>query len=314
MAEWETFFRENPPPRDHAASLERICRFCAGHQSSGRRVVLVTSGGTTVPFERNTVRFLDNFSAGTRGATSAEKFAAHGYAVIFLHRLTSLRPFARHLSGNFLDLLEERPDGGIEVRPGEATDVVRKHLRAYASAKRNDLLLEIAFTKLSDYLWLLRAACEGLAPLGASAMLYLAAAVADFYIPGGSLPEHKLQSSEGAPNISLELVPKMLSPLVKFWVPEAFVVSFKLETDPSLLIPKAERALATYRHRLVVGNLLDTRKKRVVIVSGPGEAEEIVLTDDEMENGVEIEERIVANVTGRHDEAISLSSRCCPSV
>lgn len=37
-------------------------------------VVLVTSGGTTVPLERNCVRFLDNFSQGTRGALSAEAF------------------------------------------------------------------------------------------------------------------------------------------------------------------------------------------------------------------------------------------------
>ena len=30
------------------------------------------SGGTTVPLESRTVRFIDNFSVGTRGATSAE--------------------------------------------------------------------------------------------------------------------------------------------------------------------------------------------------------------------------------------------------
>ena len=35
-------------------------------------VVLVTSGGTTVPLEKNTVRFIDNFSRGERGAASAE--------------------------------------------------------------------------------------------------------------------------------------------------------------------------------------------------------------------------------------------------
>jgi len=33
---------------------------------------VVQSGGTTVPLERETVRFLDNFSSGTRGAISAE--------------------------------------------------------------------------------------------------------------------------------------------------------------------------------------------------------------------------------------------------
>ena len=33
---------------------------------------LSQSGGTTMPLEHNTVRFVDNFSAGTRGASSAE--------------------------------------------------------------------------------------------------------------------------------------------------------------------------------------------------------------------------------------------------
>ncbi len=45
------------------------------------------SGGTTVPMEHNTVRFVDNFSAGTRGSASAEYFLASGYPVIFLYRL-----------------------------------------------------------------------------------------------------------------------------------------------------------------------------------------------------------------------------------
>eukprot|EP00965_Chrysotila_dentata_P180710 5964983-Pleurochrysis_carterae.AAC.2 len=35
------------------------------------RVALVTSGGTTAPLEARTVRFIDNFSSGNRGAASA---------------------------------------------------------------------------------------------------------------------------------------------------------------------------------------------------------------------------------------------------
>ena len=34
-------------------------------------------------------------------------------------------------------------------------------------------------------------------------LLYLAAAVSDFYIPNGDLPVHKIQSSEGAPSIQV---------------------------------------------------------------------------------------------------------------
>ena len=58
-----------------------------------RPVVVITSGGTTVPLERNCVRFIDNFSKGTRGALSAEQFLAAGYAVVFLSRHGSAQPF-----------------------------------------------------------------------------------------------------------------------------------------------------------------------------------------------------------------------------
>lgn len=60
-----------------------------------------------MPLEHNTVRFVDNFSAGTRGAASAEYFLERDYAVIFMHRLKSLEPFTRHFSGQkFMDMLD----------------------------------------------------------------------------------------------------------------------------------------------------------------------------------------------------------------
>jgi phosphopantothenate---cysteine ligase (ATP) len=37
-----------------------------------RRIVCVTSGGTTVPLEQRCVRYIDNFSSGHRGAASTE--------------------------------------------------------------------------------------------------------------------------------------------------------------------------------------------------------------------------------------------------
>ncbi|KAG1848156.1 DNA/pantothenate metabolism flavoprotein [Suillus tomentosus] len=55
------------------------------------------------------VRFLDNFSAGTRGAISAEYFLKAGYGVIFVHRQFSLQPFSRrysHSTNPFLNFLE----------------------------------------------------------------------------------------------------------------------------------------------------------------------------------------------------------------
>ena len=75
------------------------------------KVVLITSGGTTVPLEQQTVRYVDNFSAGTRGAISAEWFLRKGYSVVFMHRTHSLQPFHRSFEHRFdqariLDFLE----------------------------------------------------------------------------------------------------------------------------------------------------------------------------------------------------------------
>lgn len=90
----EKFLEESPSKGEVAA--ESVRRFLGGQaESSGdgpavtadgdgsqprphRPIVVVTSGGTTVPLERNCVRFIDNFSKGTRGALSAEQFLQVG--------------------------------------------------------------------------------------------------------------------------------------------------------------------------------------------------------------------------------------------
>lgn len=111
-------------------------------------------------------------------------------------------------------------------------------------------LVMVSFNSLSDYLWLLRAAAQEMSVLGPSALLYLAAAVSDFYIPADQMSSHKIQSSNGPLNLSLQLVPKMLAPLVTLWAPDCFVVSFKLETDGQLLEGKAREALKKYHHHV----------------------------------------------------------------
>ena len=86
------FFASAPPaPRLHETRGETSA-FCVhhGYRAGGdgvgyRPIVLVTLGGTTAPLERSAVRFIDNFSSGSRGAASAEYFLERGYAVVFLH-------------------------------------------------------------------------------------------------------------------------------------------------------------------------------------------------------------------------------------
>ena len=79
-------------------------------------------------------------------------------------------------------------------------------------------------------------------------------------------------------------------------MPNAFVVSFKLETDDNILVKKAQRALDTYGHHLVIANLLQTRKHRVIMVAKDS-SKEIVLAPEE--NG-EIEEKIIDSLLKEH--------------
>ncbi|KAK3626080.1 Phosphopantothenate--cysteine ligase cab2 [Elasticomyces elasticus] len=52
--------------------------------------------------------------------------------------------------------------------------------------------------------------------------------------------------------------------------PRSMIMSFKLGTDPSLLAKKARYGLEKYSHHLVIGNLLNTRKWKVLFVSADG--------------------------------------------
>jgi phosphopantothenate-cysteine ligase len=305
------YFSSNPPPKalpQHVAAAEE---FINQHAAANRRVVLVTSGGTTVPLEKQTVRFIDNFSAGTRGATSAEYFLESGYAVIFLHRQFSLLPYSRHYSHStdcFLDFLREGEDGNVVANPAYQQKMLRV-LRKYNAAKRQNMLLMLPFTTITDYLHELRAVAQLMRPLGPNGLLYLAAAVSDFFVPPERMAEHKIQSTDATDSlkskqqgpttittekrgneeeeafdnfdsspavprskrliVDLDPVPKFLKNLVDGWAPEGMIVSFKLETDPALLVHKAKYSLDRYQHHLVIGNLLTTRKWEVVFVS-PG--------------------------------------------
>jgi len=146
----------------------------------------------------------------------------------------------------------------------------------------------------------LRSIAQLMRPLGPNGLLYLAAAVSDFFVPENRMVEHKIQSTNAADKaevedniqdeedfdnfdsspriprskrliVDLDPVPKFLKNLVDGWAPEGMIVSFKLETDPQILVHKAKYSLERYQHHLVIGNLLSTRKWEVVFVSPEGE-------------------------------------------
>ncbi|KAG0304173.1 hypothetical protein BGZ98_005837 [Dissophora globulifera] len=301
----EVYFASHVAPKSLPESAERIRSFVDHHMHEGRRVVLVTSGGTTVPLETQTVRFIDNFSAGTRGATSAEYFLEAGYAVIFMHRQFSLQPYSRHYSHSrncFLEFMEA-DENGIHVMPSYVEEM-RTVLHKYRETQKAGTLLTLDFVTVNDYLFLLREAAQIISKMDVNAMYYLAAAVSDFFIPADKMSEHKIQSGDGLLNLSMDQVPKVLKPLVNDWTPKAFIVSFKLETDEELLPLKARQALKRYGHQIVIGNVLTTRKRVVKLITNENETE-IRLTpeEDEVEH-IEIESRIVPELIERHSEWI----------
>ena len=117
-------------------------------------------------------------------------------------------------------------------------------------------------------------------------------------------PIHKIQSNNRPLNLTFHLVPKVLKPLVSSWVPEAYTVSFKLETDETLLIVKARESLKKYNHHLVIANILNTRKNKVTVVTMYSYYD-ITVTKDEISKGVEIESKIVPDVVNKHEEYIT---------
>ncbi|KAI9905841.1 hypothetical protein PsorP6_013538 [Peronosclerospora sorghi] len=213
----EEYFRETSPPKWMNACREQVEEFLDHH--------LVTSGGTTVPLERKTVRFVDNFSTGSRGAASVEYLLGLGYAVIYMHRPGSVAPFVRHvkkatcssLDVNFLKYVDvargrnnlQKQQIRLLIEDSTAKEKVVDAVINYRNVRAANTLLTLPFTSVDDY------------------FIYCAA-VSDFYVPRQDLSEHKIQSRAGPLELKLQQVPKMLGVLRHTWAPKSFVVSFKL--------------------------------------------------------------------------------------
>ena len=122
--------------------------------------------------------------------------------------------------------------------------------------RKDNRIMFVPFTTVSNYLFMLREAGKALRPAGRTAMMYLAAAVSDFYVPESEMvgvpttrwldtstrnltfawfamlaqAVHKIQSTGGTKTLDLSLrpVPKMLHLVSGEWCPHALNVSFKV--------------------------------------------------------------------------------------
>ena len=144
-----------------------------------KHVVLVTSGGTRAPLEKNAVRSVENFSRGTRGARSAEQFIKAGYPVIFFHRKNTLQPFSVEIQDEWSTWLEsiDRANKGR----GEffkKVDLYNKYNQK--KSPYSGLLLKVEFETVGDYLKDLESISRELNNQKVKSISYLAAAVSDF--------------------------------------------------------------------------------------------------------------------------------------
>jgi phosphopantothenate-cysteine ligase len=270
--------------------LERQRRF-------QRNLAVVSSGGTTVPLEKHTVRFLDNFSTGRRGAASAEYFLESEYAVVFLYRAGSLRPLQRRLAKLVTDPVTALVSEG-HIKEGVASFRVTADAQAalvqYERALKEERVLEVPFCTVYEYAQYLELIASASAVFERNAILYMAAAVSDFYLRFEDFKSHK-RTSDSALVLKLSCTPKLLDLLRELWAPQAFVVAFKLETSMETLHERAQLTASRSGAHIMVANLLHERHHRVWILEN-GRMEEIECP----ESDTEIEKRIVEAVIASH--------------
>lgn len=265
-----------------------------------KHVVLISSGGTSAPLEKNTVRSIENFSTGTRGARSAEQFIKAGHPVIFFHRKDSIQPFSVEIQDEWrtwMDAIDKQNKGKGDFGRGD----FYKRVDAYNkyTAKRNPhsgLLLKVEFETVHQYLSELENISKELAAAKVKSITYLAAAVSDFHIPEDKLKEHKIQSG-GTLDLKLEAVPKKLGDVKKNWNPNTTLVSFKLETDANLLEGKAKKAIDSAGVDMVVANELKSRRNKVTIYHAKGDPEKIQLLKPDYSD--QISEMIVDHIRSK---------------
>ena len=252
--------------------------------NSEQRLVLVTSGGTSVRLEKNTVRSIENFSTGKRGALCTEEFLYNDYNVIFLYRENSLKPFLNHFQ--LKDFFEDNNISEYEKY---------KHLYQ----KYKEKIHYIEYNDVEEYLELYEYISKELSVFGVNSIIFLAAAVSDFYIPKDKIAENKIQSNDSELTIQLYPIKKEIYKIKTEWNQKAFLISFKLETDKNILFQKVNKAIIKTKSDLVIANLLQTRYNVVYLVGQNEKVDTIEKKEAEY-----IEKNIIKEIVRRHENLV----------
>ncbi|KGG52640.1 DNA / pantothenate metabolism flavoprotein [Mitosporidium daphniae] len=222
-------------------------------------LALICSGPTAVPLEQNTIRLLDNISTGQRGAVSAEYFLAMGYYVIFFHRTNTKLPFIRQVTSEDISSFAGTHFSAHQSGPNQQ----------HATLHPDHRMLLFSFFSFHQYQAGLEIICTHAHRLMRSKLLiFLAAAVSDF--TPSDVPLHKINSSVAdlSENLTITLkpTPKVVQQITSSWAPTSMIVSFKLETDKSILKQKAIGALEKYRCSAIIANHLPSIRSKMMLI------------------------------------------------
>ena len=328
-SKFDQFIEINSTPQIDA-SISRSTSLIASFVENGKckpdfRLVVITSGGTSVPMEANAVRFITNFSTGGRGSRSAETFLRNGWHVIFATQKTALKPFDRVLMNRVicpesLNVVHNIVHSNYDTT--ECATISWDDQAAVKALKEKDLyramMLTVEFDSVVEYLLLLRQMALTIETVIGSksqhnqnkrlCCFYLAAAVSDFYIPRPEMATHKISHADkaGDPNnsqmgtvtLTLNPVPKVLGLITSIWAPTScFLVTFKLETDENVLIQKALSNLKQYKLHVVVANMLQSYTRKATVLSSNQCPVDIDITEISSESDNLMEEKIVDAVS-----------------
>lgn len=249
----------------------------------------------------------------------AERFLSNGYAVIFLCKSDSARPFTP-IGKSVDELMEMLAEEGAPISSCGSGDEEGKspasELRVANSALINclagrrsykDSLCTVTFDSVVEYVYMLKRICETMRDMFSTAtdlnpstgggtdicrrpLVVLPAAVSDYYLPLKAMAEHKISGDTGL-DLHLECVPKGLGALRHMWLrgTDALIVSFKLETDQNVLLKKAHYNLDAYDLEVVVANLLHNYKHEVQLVfKGNKDSTEVIRAPSDAAGSIEI--------------------------
>ena len=98
-------------------------------------------------------------------------------------------------------------------------------------------------------------------------------------------------------HLKLSPVPKMLSLVRDDFAPNAFCVSFKLETDKDILFEKAKIAINKYDMHMVIGNVLETRYDKVWILQNRS----MYISSDDGDQNNESDNKVTVSEVSKND-------------